>query len=611
MKKNPIRSFKIAWSVITPMLLVVLLTSCFLFSFPFGGSTSTGKPNTEDTKGSFKFLDPQTEQPFSQRLTPPATVLVEFSFNGIFPVTSIEFGAYREDDEKTWIPTSRFANTRKVQSTFSSGNNAGTFVFEATVTDLYDRMYAYSEKIQVVDTSPPSVTQFDFYPSNAATLIPIEQNQGYVWMELVDEQSAVFSEEIVNSLANHTRSYLDGQDISNQLSFDPSKIFTTGGNNRVICIAEIEFGQMEKGTHLLQMFMGQLNGDEEDFLSFQTVISASFPDTKPPQISDVLLSPSEPGLDFIDYKIMDETVLFASVKDRAEKVFYEESGIDTLDWVIEGEGRSASGTLYAYGVVEKDFTATIRMRDLGFPDGIYTLSLRATDKNGNIERLDPIFLELGVTQSQELTILVEKISGNTNVLEYRVGDSLRFWIDTEWTFDADPTWRAIPEETLEPEQGLATVYQKVPNHDFDITVSAMHNGIPCFGYKHITVVSTPVNEDYIPPTISFLDASLSDPSVPFQLRIQDETSLPEEPIVSTSVMKYPVSGATDTAIPYGMVAIITPSGSPSTFAQEYNVFLLDPLHGGVPTLEDGEKIVFSVVAEDENENQTENSLMFY
>jgi len=525
MKKNPIRSFKIAWSVITPMLLVVLLTSCFLFSFPFGGSTSTGKPNTEDTKGSFKFLDPQTEQPFSQRLTPPATVLVEFSFNGIFPVTSIEFGAYREDDEKTWIPTSRFANTRKVQSTFSSGNNAGTFVFEATVTDLYDRMYFYSQEIQVIDTTGPTIEEFSIF-SAFPYLVPEGNDESIFYLKLQDGETPINSD-AYRSLINHqSRIVLNNEQISPEAFFQNLNIISSGNNMGLLFKPTLN--SLSCGENSLHIFLPAFSLEETDYTSFSTSIEARFPDHEPPEVVNIDFPFGElPDNPSSEFKVLGSFDLSIEARDIADLPTYPPSGLAQIGIFLSGP--SFEGTVSSIacnGLEEGIFTIHVDMN--GKQDGVYNLFVAVSDQNDNLLSMEPVIFEYGEIQFEPITLLVEKITGDLLNPDFFMGETLQFQVEEDISLQT-PSWFPSNLETDPTIPGLAT-WREVPYGTYHVSLTADHNGKSAYGSIAITVLPTPTGMDQTPPRVDLETSDPSNPFVPFKIIITDDVSLGNDPL---------------------------------------------------------------------------------
>jgi len=145
---------------------------------------------------------------------------------------------------------------------------------------------------------------------------------------------------------------------------------------------------------------------------------------------------------------------------------------------------------------------------------------------------------------------------------------------------------------------------------------AYHKGIPCYGKKAVTVQSTPVWEDEIPPVITFSGLTVEDPSLPFVVTVTDDTSLGAiwEDIIRPTyyAIKEPIATASGTtALPYPLQVSFLPLGNGTIFEQNFQFFLSDPLNGGNPALLAGEKIKVFLEAQDENGNIRASSILFW
>ncbi len=593
------------------LALVLVLSSCVLFTGRGASNDSTGNAAKY---GIFRFLDPATGSPVSGPFTPPASFVVDFAYKGRLPVIKLELSAFRTEDNEYWLGTEA-ANTRSATCLFNSENSAGNFSFYATVTDFYKNVRAYEKTLKIADPTPPILETMEFYTTEEATLIPLEKNLAYLWMQLWDAQSPIFSDDTIGALREKTRFYLNGKDITSTFWYAPQEIFTTGAKNRLICIANVALEGMRKGENELRMVMGSYQEDEQDFVLATATISSAYPDTTPPVFLDYDFQPQEPGEVFVDFKVTDEFYLILSVKDRADKLNYEASGLKEISWLVEGEGKTLSGVYPCNSLIEMNATIPIRLRQNAFPDGVYSLLVIASDNQDNLATLGPIYFQLGLTQFESLTVVDEKIGGNALLTEYRLGDTIRFTIDTDYAFDSAPTWNIYPSNAQFPQNALEALYSNAQIGNREVTVMAYHKGIPCYGRKAITVQSTPVWEDTIPPVISFSELTIEDPSLPFVVTITDDTSLGtvwEEIIRPTYyAIKEPVAAASGTtAMPYPLQVSFLPLGNGTVFEQKFQFFLSDPLNGGNPTLQAGEKIKVYVEAQDENGNIRASSILF-
>jgi len=593
------------------LALVLVLTSCVLFTGRGSNNDSTGNASKY---GIFRFLDPATGSPVSGPFTPPASFVVDFAYKGRLPVIKLELSAFRAEDNEYWLGTEA-ANTRSATCLFHSENSAGNFTFYATVTDFYKNVRAYEKTLKIADPTPPILETVEFYTTEEATLIPFEKNLAYLWMQLWDAESPIFNDDTIGALREKTRFYLNGKDITSTFWYAPQEIFTTGAKNRLICIANVALAGMKKGDNELKMVMGGYQGDEENFVLATATISSAYPDTTPPVFLDYDFQPQEPGEVFVDFKVSDEFYLILSVKDRADKLNYEASGLKEITWLVEGEGKTLSGVYPCHSLIEMNETIPVRLRQNAFPDGVYSLLIIASDNSGNLATLGPIYFQLGLTQYESLTVIDEKIGGNVLLTEYRLGDTVRFTIDTDYAFDSAPTWNIYPTNAQFPQNALGALYTNAQIGNHEVTVMAYHKGIPCYGRKAITVQSTPVWEDEIPPVITFSELTVEDPSLPFVVTVTDDTSLGmvwEEIIRPTYyAIKEPVATASGTtATPYPLQVSFLPLGNGTVFEQQFQFFLSDPLNGGSPTLQTGEKIKVYLEAQDENGNIRASSVLF-
>ncbi len=592
--------------------LVLILTSCVLFT---GRGTSNNTTGSASKYGIFRFLDPATGIPISGPFTPPASFVVDFSYKGRLPVIKLELSGFRMEDNEYWLGTEA-ANTRTATCLFHSENNAGNFTFYATVTDFYKNVRSFEKTLKIADPTPPILETIEFYTTEEATLIPLEKNLAYLWMQLWDTESPIFNEDTVGALREKTRFYLNGKDITSTFWYAPQEIFTTGAKNRLICIANVALEGMKNGENELRMVMGGYQGDEEDFVLATATISSSYPDTTAPVFLDYDFQPQEPGDTFVDFKVTDEFYLVLSVKDLPDKPNYEASGLKEITWLVEGEGKTLSGIYPCNSLLEMNATIPIRLRQNDFPDGVYSLLAIVSDNNDNWAALGPIYFQLGLTQYESLTVIDEKIGGNVLLTEYRLGDTIRFTIDTAYAFDTAPTWNIYPANAQFPQNSLEALYTNAQIGNHEVTVMAYHKGIPCYGKKAVTVQSTPVWEDEIPPVITFSGLTVEDPSLPFVVTVTDDTSLGAvwEDIIRPTyyAIKEPIATASGTtALPYPLQVSFLPLGNGTIFEQNFQFFLSDPLNGGSPTLLAGEKIKVFLEAQDENGNIRASSILFW
>ncbi len=613
MDKNELHlSFRVKGRLVVFVILIglsaVFSTSCLMMVNPMSGSTGSDT----DIYGLFRFFSEQGTQ-VSGPLTPPATFIVDFQYRGRLPVRSLEISAIRSSNEHEWFHQVRGA-TRHATTLFDSGMNADTFIFYATVTTIGQQIKVYEDIMRIIDTTPPTIVQIDFYLTDHDTLVPNTTNDVYIWIHLHDPETLLFAPDIRNTMERHTRLFVNGRLV--QSFFNPDDIFVTGSANRMIAIIRTALDDLKPGNNSIHLIMGGFGLHEEQFTEFQTEKTAEYPDHTPPVILFWEAVDTDPGDHIVDFVAFDSFIFRVRARDLPDHPTFPPAGLKEIRWRIDGGPSAYQGIVDAGGFVEAEFSIFMDPRNAGFSDGIYSLRLEVWDKNDNVHYEPPIFFRLGITQSKTVDLLVEKIRGNLLIPEFRVGDTLRFMPDTDW-YLTSPHWGVIPSSIALTDQGVYALLEDAPMGNHTITLQAHHQGIPVFGRTQITVLATPVSEDAVPPTIEFRNLNVSEPGQPFKIVVRDETMLEEDWrdtfVRPPSAIMWPAGTVDEPGTPYPLLVLFHPDAeyNASRFLQVFEIVLNDMTMGGIPpVLRPGDRIVFTVEVKDKRGNTAEKGITF-
>ncbi len=593
LKTNNLKNISVVAMV---FLISVALSSCLVL-----GVEGTGSSGSKDTNGVFSFYMPSGDS-VSGPITPPASILIDFKYKGFIPVKKLGFSIKRNNDEKVWF-SKDFTSTRHATVLFDAGNNAGKFSCVVSVTDIYGRSKNYDAPIVIDDLTPPTLSKMEFHTVEG-TLIPIEKNQAFFWMELSDEESNIFDEITTGNLREKTRFFLNGFDISNKFWYNNEEMFITGAKNKLICIGNVYLENLNEGENELKMVMAQFGDDEQDFVYYSTDVTAGYPDKTPPKIVDYDFKPVEPGDDFVDFKVTESFMMYMNLRDEADKANYKPSGLKDVKWRLNNSvGATHEGTYSIDSLETANVVIPFDMRNMPnyTGDGIYNILIEVSDMKGNTTKLGPIFFELGLTQYEKLIIEHEKIYGDLLDVNYIVGEGIRFTIKTDWML-TNVQWNVIPEDTVKTADGNSLVLNPLKKGEYTVNVSALHKGINCFGSEAITVQSTPVSKDNIPPNYAFKPGDIKNPSIPSNLTVTDNLDLPND---KDQLFTFKSAIKTD---PYGIktplnVVIIGPLENSTDYKKEFLVYTEDILSASTATeLLPNEKVELSLEAVDLNGN---------
>ena len=605
-KECDILNRKLSYNVL--FIFLVVLISIAISSCLIPGAENTGS-SSKDNKGVFSFYIPSasvtsTGVPISGPLTPPASVVIDFKYTGFIPIRKLEITVKRENDEKLWLKED-FTSTKHATVLFNAGNSAGDFVCDVSLTDLYGRKRDYSSSISIDDITPPNITKMEFHTTEG-TLVPIEKNQVFFWMELSDDESNLFDEITIGNLRDKTRFYLNGADISTSFWYQNEEMFITGAKNKLVCIGNAYLGNLNEGSNELKVIMGQFGADEQDFVYYATSVTAGYPDTTPPQILDYDFQPAEAGDSFVDFKIKDEFTMYLNVKDEADRPMYKPSGLKEVVWYLKNsKNDTVQGTYTLNSLESANVVIPFEMNSMSnyTGDGIYSLFVEVSDQNGNTATLGPVFFELGITQFETLKLKNEKIHGDLLDVNYFVGETIRFTVDTEWSFDTALTWEVNPDVQDKTSTDQYFDITPVKAGEYTVTVKTTHKQIPCYGYDSITVLATPVFKDNIPPKYTFVKGNETNPSVPSKLTITDNMPLPDEKD-DLFTFKSAIKTDQDKVKTPLNVKIIGPLENSGEYVKEFWVYTEDILGSSTSTeLLANEKVEIELWVEDINSNK--------
>jgi len=397
-----------------------------------------------------------------------------------------------------------------------------------------------------VDPSPASITEFEFYLTQNATLIPSYPNDAFLWMKIEDDESILFSKSILSSFSGKSKLYINGRDM-NTSGFPPQSAIVSDDGKQIICIAKLNIPEINQtlqtpiileGENIFKFIFEGFNVDGSGFIEKELILWASYTDITPPEIVDYDYVDAGPGIGYMDFSVTDEFSLYLEIKDRGDNLDeFAPSGLASLTWEISGENQTPITGTVDLTYLDKNATyrdyIPMRIRASNYPSGIYRLLVNVEDRKGNKTVFGPKTFDYNVTTWKEAEIKVEKMAGDMGALfTYFAGETLRFSIDSNLTYDSE-TWSIIPEVGADFTSGSAgsiiggALYRNIKYGDYVVYVEAEKDGIPYYGE---TALSVEPSQTYVSqPIITYLVPEPSEPSKLFEVVVESLVGLPSDP----------------------------------------------------------------------------------
>jgi len=525
------------------LTVIILVTGCAIFNLPFFGNGK--EPELEDYC-KISFIDPNTNAPFTSPITFPASVVIQYRYTGYYPVEELKMDVIQKDNDKKWLSVENL-NPNLATVNFVNEDSAGDFVVYTQMKTISNDTINASKLLHIVDPSPATITEFEFYLTENATLIPRYQNDAFLWMKIQDDESILFSKSILASFVGKSKLYINGRDMSTS-GFPPDSAIVSDDGKQIICIARLNIPEMNQMLQTPYIFQGEnnfrfifegFNVDGSGFIEKEMTLTAAYTDNTPPDIIDYDFADAGPGIGYMDFSVTDEFSLYLEIKDRGDHFdTFEPSGLDSITWQVYGENQtSISDTIdLSYldvDAVYKDYIP-IRIRANNFPSGIYKLLVTVKDRKGNETIFGPKTFDYNVTSWKEADIQVEKIAGDMGALyTYFAGETLRFTIDSDLTFDTQ-NWSIIPEvgtdfTTSAQNSSIieGALYRNIRYGDYVVYVEARKSGIPYYGEVSFSV--EPSQTFVQQPVITYIVDSSSEPSKLFEIVVESLIDLPADP----------------------------------------------------------------------------------
>lgn len=605
------------------IILIVLLfiTGCAVFNLPFFGGSS-GKTDLGEYC-SISFLDPKTNEPFTTPITFPASVVIKYEYTGYYPVEDLKMDVIQVVNDRNWLSAENL-NPNLATVNFENEEVAGDFVVQTEMRTISKDTVNASKVLHIVDPSPATITEFEFYLTNSATLIPEHANNAFLWMKIEDDESILFSKSILASLNNRSKLYINGRNM-NASGFPPESAIISDDGKQVICIALLNIQannallnntpNILEGENDFRFVFEGFNVDGSGLIEKKLNLSAIYPDTTSPDLTvDLKDTQLIPGS--IDFKATDEFAIEIYVKDKANESSYKPSGLKDLKWEISGEGgRSLTGTIdFSELDPEDSYNDYIyfRLRESDFESGIYRLKITTEDRNGNKTIYGPKVFMYNVTDFVELDILMEKFEGNMIIDNiFYAGETARFKIDTEESIEIKD-WKMIPDvgDKLEEENEMrSAMYRNMNYGNHTISFEGENNGIIYTGSLSFTVNAT---QGYIPgPTFEIDEAQIDfqNPSLPFPVTINSLIDLSSD---SNDVLEGRPRLFQDGTIAPAL-CMIRDIDTTDSKRQSFKVYVMTPGSTSVLSpilLEDSDRLELTLVAKDVDGNEREYFLMF-
>ena len=513
-------------SFVLLILIIFLLGGCAIFRLPFREEKDASELIQYF---SLNYINPSTGRVYNQPIKFPATVTLQLGYNGYTSVSGINLSIIKEELEKTFFEAEQL-NPNGATVNFFIDEYAGDYIVNTEL--IANNTTALATKLlQIVDTTSASITDFNFYLTQNATLIPNEFNDAFLWMKIEDEESFLFSKKIVTSFVQKSKMYINGRDLTST-GFPPNSAIVSDSGKQVICIAKFSIPLENNTLQTPFIFEGQndflfvfegFNSDGSGLIEKKFTLTAAYPDNTAPDLN-VNPQPVQPAVGSVDFAVTDEFTLDLSAVDTADKTGYPPSGLKKISWSVHGESNSATGVVdLTYLPVDGSYDdiIPIRLREKDFNSGIYRLVVTVEDRNGNQTIYGPKTFSYNLTDYKMVDIKIEKVSGDMGaLLTYYAGEDLRFTLDTEESLE-DVSFE-IPGVTLEPEPDInAAYYRNIRYGDYLVSVSAKKNSIPYIGEESFTVQPTPT---YNPGPVIEIPEDPTEPSKPFKVIVKSLTT---------------------------------------------------------------------------------------
>ena len=513
------------------ILIIFLLGGCAIFRLPFGEEEKNASELIQYC--SLNYINPSTGRIYGGEIRFPATVTLKLGYKGYTPVKGINLTVLQEHSGKTVFDAGQL-DPYDATVNFVVDDDAGDYIINTELVADNGTTAMATKLLHVVDSTPASITDFEFYLTQNATLIPNELNKAFLWMKIEDDESVLFSKDIVNSFINQSKLYINGRDMSTS-GFPPDSAVVSDSGKQVVCIAKLDIQEINpilqapiivEGENSFRFYFEGFNPDGSGLIEKKLQLTASYPDTTPPHIIDYDYDPNIPGFGFIDFSVTDEFGFHIQAQDKGDNFGeYDPSGLASLKWAVVGE--DISGTIdlsyLSKDAIYEDLIP-IQLRKAGLTSGIYQFRVIISDRKGNETVFGPKTFSYDITEFKDVGVEKEKIAGDLDREQYIVGDTVRFTLDTDMSFDS-VIWSSIPAITLEDSVGNSVLYKDIQYGVYVIYVEAEKDGITYYGQEELRVELP----DYYVPTIEYTVPSDSDPSQLFDIRITSVAGLKEDP----------------------------------------------------------------------------------
>jgi len=279
---------------------------------------------------------------------------------------------------------------------FVNEESAGDFLVQTEMRTISKDTVNASKLLHIVDPSPATITDFEFYLTENSTLIPNYQNDAFLWMKIKDDESMLFSKSILASFVSKSKLYINGRDMSTS-GFPPESAIVSDDGKQIICIAKLNIPEMNQvlqtpiileGENKFRFVFEGFNADGSGFIEKDLILSAGYTDNTPPEIIDYDYVDAGPGIGYMDFSVTDEFSLYLEVKDKGDMFdTFDPSGLDSIAWEVYGENQTPLSDRIDLRYLDKDARyqdyIPIRIRSSNFPSGIYRLLVTIEDRKGN------------------------------------------------------------------------------------------------------------------------------------------------------------------------------------------------------------------------------------
>src|SRR6056297_1809165 len=130
------------------LIVLLFITGCAVFNLPFFGGGS-GKTDLGEYCN-ISFLDPKTNEPFTNPITFPASVVIKYEYTGYYPVEDLKMDVIQVVNDRNWLSAENL-NPNLATVNFENEEVAGDFVVQTEMRTISKDTVNASKVLHIVD----------------------------------------------------------------------------------------------------------------------------------------------------------------------------------------------------------------------------------------------------------------------------------------------------------------------------------------------------------------------------------------------------------------------------------------------------------------------------